>query len=299
MKRELFPLRTALFVPGNRPERVDKAVASGADAVIIDLEDAVPKFQKVETRAIVRKKVEEHGDTSIIIVRVNSLDSGYFEDDIKEILSIRLSSIMVPKVEEASHIHEINEAMLSVEKGIGITTGYIPIIPLIESAKGVQNIHEIVSMNTDPPRVFTVAFGAADYTLDLGIEMTEEGTELIYPRSRLAIACRSAGIDPPLDTPFMIDFKNIELLKIDAGRAKILGFQGKMCIHPNQVEPCNAIFSPTPKEIEWANKIISAFDEAEAKGIAAIQVEGKFVDYPIVERCRRILRLAQAIGVKS
>ena len=122
--------------------------------------------------------------------------------------------------------------------------------------------------------------------------MTREGTELLYPRSRLAVACRAAGIEPPLDTPFMIDFKDIEALKTDALRARQLGFQGKLCIHPNQIEPCNILFSPSREDIVYAEKVIRAFEEAEAKGIASLQVEGNFVDYAIVERSRRIMKLA-------
>ena len=115
-------------------------------------------------------------------------------------------------------------------------------------------------------------FGAADYTLDMGMEMTMGGNELFYARSRIAIACRAADIAPPIDTPFMIDLKNTEALISDAGRAKELGFQGKLVIHPNQVEPCNKVFSPLPEEIKKAEKIVKAFEEAEAPGAAAIQL---------------------------
>jgi citrate lyase subunit beta/citryl-CoA lyase len=142
-------------------------------------------------------------------------------------------------------------------------------------------------------------FGAADYTLDMGIEMTLAGDELFYARSRIAIACRAAGIAPPIDTPFMIDLKNMEALATDARRAKALGFQGKLVIHPNQVEPCNKIFSPLPEEIKKAKKIVKAFEEAEAEDTAVIQLEGKFIDYPVVKRSKDILALAAAIGRKK
>jgi len=155
-----------------------------------------------------------------------------------------------------------------------------------------------VSTKTKPERIYTVMFGAADYTLDMGIEMTMGGNELFYARSRIAIASRAAGIAPPVDTPFMIDLKNTEALISDARRAKELGFQGKLVIHPNQVEPCNRIFSPLPEEIKKAEKIVKAFEEAEAAGMAAIQLEGKFIDYPVVKRSKDILALAAAIDKK-
>ena len=285
-------MRTALFVPGSRPDRVDKAAKSGADAIIIDLEDAVALSEKAIARPKVREKILEHVNKKII-VRVNGLDSGFIQEDLEAVIVEGLGCIIVPKVEDKEHVREIHRLLLEVEKEKGMEQGAIAIIPLIESARAIENIFEIVSERTLPARLFTVAFGAADYTLDMGIEITREGTELSYPRSRIPIACRAANIDPPLDTPFMIDLKDREALKADARRAKQLGFQGKLCIHPNQIEPCHEIFSPTREEILYAERVIQAFDEAEAKGIAAIHLDDKFVDYPVVEKARRVLNLAK------
>ncbi|NQU14845.1 MAG: CoA ester lyase [Desulfobacteraceae bacterium] len=286
------PMRTALFVPGSRPDRVDKAAKSGADAIIIDLEDAVALSEKAIARPKVREKILEHVNKEII-VRVNGLDSGFIQEDLEAVIVEGLGCIIVPKVEDKEHVREIHRLLLAVEKEKGMEPGAIAIIPLIESARAIENVFEIVSERTLPARLFTVAFGAADYTLDMGIEITREGTELFYPRSRIPIACRAADIDPPLDTPFMIDLKDREALKADARRAKQLGFQGKLCIHPNQIEPCHEIFSPTREEILYAERVIQAFDEAEARGIAAIHLDDKFVDYPVVEKARRVLNLAK------
>ncbi len=129
----------------------------------------------------------------------------------------------------------------------------------------------------------------------MGIEITKDGRELIYPRSRIAVACRAAGMAPPIDTPFMIDLKDMDALKDDAASAKQLGFQGKLCIHPNQIEPVHVIFTPTAEEISFARRVVEAFEAEEARGSAAIQVDGRFVDYPVVERSRRILQLASRI----
>ena len=292
--KALGPLRTALFVPGNRPDRVDKAVKTNADAVIIDLEDAVVLTEKEASRSKVRDKILEHAERKII-VRVNSLDSPFFQGDLTEVITGNLACLMVPKVESAAHVREINENLLKVEKEKGIVQGSVSIIPLIESAGAVQNIFQIATEKTEPSRIYCVAFGSADYTLDMGIEITRDGAELSYPRSRIAVASRAARIEPPLDTPFMMDLKDMEALKVDAGRAKQLGFQGKLCIHPNQIEPCHAIFSPAKEEILYAEKVVRVFEEAEKEGSAAILLDGKFIDYPVVERARRILKVAEHI----
>jgi citrate lyase subunit beta/citryl-CoA lyase len=224
---------------------------------------------------------------------VNAIGSGFCQGDLDEVMVKELGCIVLPKVGSPEQIREINHRLLRLEGEKGMDPGTVTIIPLIESARAVQSIFPILSEKTDPARVLTAAFGAADYSLDLGMEITKQGSELVYPRSRIAVACRAAEIEPPLDTPFMIDLKDTEGLKADAMRAKQLGFQGKLCIHPNQIQACHAIFSPTKEEIQYAEKVVQAFEEAEASGVAAIQLDGKFIDYPVVERARRTLEIAE------
>ncbi len=291
-------IRTALFVPGNRPDRIEKAFGTGADVVIIDLEDAVPLSEKKSSRPNVSKKVAQFRDR-MIFVRTNALDSDYIKGDLDEAIVEGVNGIILPKVENADDMTKINTLLIEVEKKRALPEGTIRVFPLIESASAVQHVYDIVSTKTKPDRIHTVMLGAADYTLDMGIEMTMGGDELLYARSRIAIACRAADIAPPVDTPFMIDLKNTEALISDARRAKKLGFQGKLVIHPNQVEPCNKIFSPLPEEIRKAEKIVNAFEKAEDEGVAAIQLEGKFIDYPIVKRSRDLLALASAIDRKK
>ena len=298
MSDQYPPIRTALFVPGDRPERVDKAVAAGADMVIIDLEDAVPISKKAEVRPWVRDKVQQHKD-KLLMVRVNALDTGYFQGDLDAVVVDGLAAVMVPKVETEDDIHLINERLLETERKNRITIGSIALIPLIESARAIQNIYHIVSVKTDPDRLWTVAFGAADYTLSMGIEMTPDAAELNYPRSRMAVACRASGIAAPIESPYMIDIKDMAGLETDTRRSKQLGFQGRLCVHPGQVGLCNEIYSPGPDEIEQARKVIQAFEEAQANNQAAIQLDGKFIDQPVVERSRMVLKLADYVGEKQ
>ncbi|MDH3798226.1 MAG: CoA ester lyase [Desulfobacterales bacterium] len=291
---KLGPIRSALFVPGNRPDRVDKAVATVADRVIIDLEDAVAVSQKVETRALVRDKIIVHKDRRVL-ARVNGLETDFIMGDLSAIVVNELGGLVLPKTENSHQVGDIHRLLVDLEKKQGLAAGNTAVILLVESALGVQNIFQISSAATELNREFLIALGAADYALDMGIEITKDGRELMYPRSRIAVACRAAGIAPPLDTPFMIDLKDIEALKEDAARAKQLGFQGKLCIHPNQIEPVHVIFTPTAEEISFARRVVDAFVAEEAGGSAAILVDGKFVDYPVVERSRRILQLASII----
>jgi len=185
-------IRTALFVPGNRPDRVDKAVGTAADVVIVDLEDAVPYSQKKETRPVVRGKVLDYPERPVF-VRVNALDTEYFQEDLDEVVVEGLACIIVPKVETAAQIQEINQSLLKVEKNKEIRPGSISIIPLIESALAVENVFQIVSQRTDPQRLFTVAFGAADFGLDMGFAVTKTGEELVYPRARLPLPVGQPG----------------------------------------------------------------------------------------------------------
>ena len=296
--KDIGLIRTALFVPGNRPDRVDKAVGLGADMVIIDLEDAVPLKDKVSTRQIVREKIENHAENKLM-VRINSLESGLVQGDLAEIVTPGLDAVMLPKVAKSEDIVQIHAMLVAFEQRNQIDPGSLALVALIETALGVENAFQIASTKTEPDRLHTLAFGAADFTLDMGIRISKTGEELFYPRTRLAIACRAACIKPPLDTPFMIDLKDQEALRMDILRGRDLGFGGKLCIHPNQIDICNNLYSPSQAELEFATQVVHAFEEAEANGIAAIQVNGKFIDYPVVEQSRRILKIADRMKMAA
>jgi len=292
------PLRTALFAPGNRPDRAQKALSLNADAVFIDLEDAVPIAEKEKTRPSVREILDGNPGKRMY-VRVNGLRTPYYKEDLEAVVCKNLVGVLLPKVEAPEDIFELEKLLTQLEIRAGAEAGTLEVISICESAKGLEEIYPIVSAKPEHHRVSVVAFGAADYTLDLGISLTREGKELDYPRSRIPIACRAAGIMPPIDTPWMVDLKDIDGLIQDAKKAKAYGFQGKIVIHPNQIQPCNEIFTPTEEEVAYAKKVIEAFEEAEREGKASIQLEGKFIDYAIVKKSRWIFDLAQAIANKS
>ncbi len=288
------PLRTLLFAPGNRPDRAEKALGLGADGVVIDLEDAVPIAEKESSRSLVREVLDKHPGKRMY-VRINALSTPYARDDVSAIGSKNLKGIMLPKVETPEDIYEIDKLLTEMEKNSGVLVGSMEIISICETARGLEEIYPTLSAKPETRRGSVVAFGAADYTLDLGIALTRECRELEYARIRLPIASRAAGIAPPLDTPWMVDLKDMEGLVADAKKAKAYGFQGKIVIHPNQIQPCNEIFTPTEKEIQQARRVVEAFEAAERDGKAAIQLDGKFIDYPVVEKSRRIIELIKTI----
>ncbi len=287
--------RSALFVPGNRPDRVDKAVATAADMIIIDLEDAVPAADKIAVRSVVKEKIDQYRNRKLM-VRVNDLDTGLTEGDLNIIVRTGLDMVMLPKVQRAGDVRHMADLMLSAEKAAGIDPGSLGLVALVETALGVENAFDIAGAQTDIPRLQTLAFGAADFSLDMDIQISKTGEELAFPRARIALGCRAGGIDQPLDTPFMIDLKDPEAFETDVQRGKNLGFGGKLCIHPNQVDVCNRIFAPSEKEIVFSGRVVKAFETAEAAGQAAIQVDGKFIDYPVVARARKILKIAERIN---
>jgi len=291
MMNTIDVVRTALFVPGNRPERVDKAVQTKADMVVIDLEDAVPLAEKTQARATVNAKIKQHAGRAVM-VRVNSLDTSLTERDLAEVLAPGLAAVMLPKVQRPEDVQRMHALLCEQETASGFPVGSVGLVSLLESALAVENAFGIASANMSHARPHRMAFGAADFTVDMQVAMSTSGEELNYPRARIAVACRAAGIAAPLDSPFMVDLKDVGALRVDTLRAKCLGFGGRLCIHPNQVEICNQIYSPTEQEIALAVRVVAAYAEAEAVGKGAIQVDGKMIDYPLVAQYRRVLEIA-------
>ncbi len=289
-------LRTLLFAPGNHPRKVAKVGSFGSDAIVLDLEDAVAIAEKENARGVVRAALPAYQGV-VVIVRVNALSTGLCQGDLDSVICPQLHAIMLPKVEDPQTLIEVDEQIIALEKKEGVEEGSIRLLPLIETARGLVRVEEIAIHA--PPRVHTLVFGQGDFTTDLGIDLTKDAIEILYARSRLVVATRAADMPAPIDGPFL-DLKDQEGLVKDSCLARQLGFQGRIVIYPPQVNPTNWAFSFVPEqEVIIARKFIQAFEEAEALGSASIQVEGKFVDYPIYQRAVHKVRLydaSQAIG---
>ena len=288
-------LRSLLYAPGNEPRKVSKVGTLGADGVILDLEDAVPVGEKIATREAVRQAIPSVKATGgRVYVRINptgqkadfSMDFGI--GDIEAIVCAELDGIVVPKVESAEELAEVDCVLAAQEQKIGLPQGSLEITPIIETALGLWNAFEIARSSK---RIRSLHFGAGDFTRDVGIEWSRDETELVYARSRLVMISRAAGIEAPTDSVWVL-LDDQDGLAGSVRRAKSLGFQGKSCIHPKQVDTINRGFSyVSPDEVARARKIVDAFAEAESRNSASILVDGEFVDYPLAERARQVLQL--------
>lgn len=281
-------IRSVLFVPGNQPRLINKAMATAADRVIIDLEDAVPADEKQATRRVVNEALLQNPDRSLW-VRVNGPDTKWIHDDLAAVMVSGIGGIMVPKLETPSQVAAVCRWISKNTKPQEIDIEKLFFIPLIETALSVENAYGIAIESVKYGKNAQLAFGAADFTTDMGINLTNTGDELMYPRARIAVASRAAGVRAPMDTPYMVDIRDTENLRADAKRARTLGFQGKLCVHPSQVDVVNNVFSPKQSEIEFAGRVIAAYDTAIREGKGAVQLDGKFVDAPVVERARQIV----------
>ena len=259
-----------LFVPGNRPDRFGKACASGADAVIIDLEDAVPPAEKSSARAAVEAWLNP---VLPVVLRINGAETAWFGEDLACCLRPGVQAVMLPKTESIEHIRQLQEAL-------GKTA---PILPLIETAQGFWNALEIARSGS----VQRLVFGSLDFQLDLGIRGDDD--ELLHFRSQLVLISRMAGIEAPVDG-ITTEIDDPAPLRADTTRARRLGFSGKLCIHPKQIAVVNECFVPTTDEIGWARRVMEA--AAEARG-GAIAVDGKMVDRPVVLKAERVLKDAE------
>ncbi|MEK7810002.1 MAG: aldolase/citrate lyase family protein [Chloroflexota bacterium] len=276
--------RTRLYLPGNTPKFFINAGLHQPDAVILDLEDSVPPSEKDSARLLARNALRAvNFFAAEKMVRVNSLPQGL--EDVRFIAEHGVQTILIPKVESAEEVIVIEQDL----RGFGNLEG-LKLIPIIESAKGVLNAYAIA---TASPRVVALSIGLEDYATDIGAQRTKEGKESFWARSMIVNAARAAGIQP-LASVFS-DMEDETGLRTFVEDSKALGFEGIGCLHPRQVKIAHEMFAPKPEDVEKAKRIVTAFDEAQAKGIGAISVDGKMVDAPIVERARKVLRLAQIL----
>ncbi len=284
--------RTRLYLPGNNPDLMLNAGLFGADCVILDLEDSVAPAEKDAARVLVRNTLlSVDFGAAERIVRINPLSTEFGLEDLEMIVPAGPETILVPKCDEAADIERIDEIMTKIEKKHGIQEKTL-IMPLLETAKGALNAYQIASASD---RVVALCFGAEDFTADIGVERTKEGTESFIARSLIVLGAKAAGVQA-IDTVFS-DVSDEEGLVASTKEAMALGFEGKGVIHPRQIEPIHRVFSPTPERIEYAQKVVSAIEEARAKGSGVATIKSKMIDAPIEMRARKILRLAEALGL--
>jgi len=294
--------RTFLFAPGNHPRRVEKALSLGADAVILDLEDAVATSDKVAARKPVAEALKGPRRCRGY-VRPNAPSSPFCYRDLVEIIHDKVDGVVLPKVESAADLHAVDWLLAALERERGLAEGSIDLIPMVETAAGVARVDRILQARSLRPyrapwRVKRVAFGAGDYSLDVGLVPSHEEPELAEARARVVLASRAAGMEGPLDSPWF-HLRDMEGFRRSLERSRRGGFQGRLCVHPDQVPVANELFTPNADEIARAERIVAAFRQAEATGAAAVEVDGQMVDYPIVHRAQALLETLREIRARG
>ena len=287
-------LRSLLFAPGNVARRVEKALTLAADAVIVDLEDSVAISEKEATRKPVAEALTRPRKCRGY-VRVNAPSSPFCYGDLAATIHRGVDGVLLPKVESAADLHAIDWLLAALERERGIPEGSIDLIPQIETAAGVQRIDRVVQARNlrpykGPWRVKRVAFGGADYAHELGLTVGMDEAELADAKARVVLSSRAAGLEGPIDSPWF-HFRETEGFARSLERSRRNGFQGRLCVHPDQIAPVNAAYLPSAAELARAERIVAAFEAAEAKGEAAIQLDGQMIDYPIVHRARAVLEV--------
>ena len=284
--------RTMLFMPGNNPAMVQDAAILGADSIILDLEDAVSLTEKDSARILVREAIKtiDYSDVEVV-VRINPLSTDFSKEDIDMISRVKPDILMIPKATEED-LQEVSRRLdiIEVEEGFGEKT--IKLIPIIETAYGVENVYSIIKASE---RVEAVLLGAEDLTSDLGIRRTKEGNEILFARNRVAVACRAMKVDS-VDTPFT-DTNDFEGLKKDIILAKSLGMTGKASINPRQIETIHSIYAPSEEELIHAQRVLHAMEQAEEEGKGVFSLDGKMVDAPIINRAKTTVALGKQLGL--
>ena len=283
--------RSLLFVPGNREDMLAKVGNLPADALVPDMEDSVPESEKKHARELVHTTVKNLAQKGqAVIPRINALSTGLAKEDLAAVVSPQVYGVTVGKVESPWDIREVCSILDDLERQAGLPLGHTRLIPWLESASGVVHAYQIAGASS---RIVGVAFGAEDFTNDMAVQRSYEGAEVAHPRAVVAVAARAAGV-LAFDTP-QVNFRDIEGLKRQAQSGLALGFKGKFAIHPGQLDTINTMFSPSPEEMEYARRVVAAFEEAEARGSGATSLDGKMIDVPIVKRAQSLLELADSI----
>lgn len=281
--------RTRLYVPGNNPRLLQAVEISGADLLIMDLEDSVPEAQKAGARIMVRRLLEVLKFNGVF-VRINALEAGGTAD-VAELIPAGVQGIALPKAEDPAQLKALSKELDAAENALGLTKGSTVIMPIIESARGVENATAIAGADK---RVLILAFGAEDYSRD--VHCTKDWDSLLYARSRVVTAARAAGVFAS-DTVYGA-VEDLTGMEAETRKSKALGFDGKGIINPRQIEVVHSVYMPTQKELEEAQAVIAAADEAEAAGKGAVSLNGRMVDLPVVLRARHLMKNLERMSLQ-
>jgi citrate lyase subunit beta / citryl-CoA lyase len=284
--------RSSLILPVNVPRFVEKANARGADAIVLDLEDSVPAQEKATARALVRDALAVAGRGGAeVLVRVNN-DPALLGDDIEGAVHPGLDGLAIPKAESAGQIREIVARIETLERARGLTPGHVRLSLAVETPRGLLAVEEIA---TASGRIATMSIGVEDYCLELGVEPSAEGLELLYPVARLVTVCKAVGVQPTGLLGSIAGFRDLATFERAAVRARQLGCEGAGCIHPDQVTVLNRVFTPDPARVEHARRVVEAFEDGVRRGTASVNLDGAMVDVPVYRRAQVLLARAQAV----
>ena len=284
-------LRSLIFVPGNRPSMLEKARQFDADVLVADLEDSVPPGEKQRARETVAEVAPTMaGRGQKIMVRVNSLDTGLAQGDLVATIGPHLYGFSVGKIETPWDIQEFDRIIAALETQAGVPSGSLVLVPWIENAKAVMTAREIATASA---RVVAVAFGAEDYADDMDIQRTDSGEEVSFARALVPVAAKAAGV-LALDSPY-VGFRDEAGLKVETELNVKLGYKGKFAIHPAQLDIINASFAPRGEDVEYARRVMEAWDMAVAQGRGSTSLDGRMIDVPVVKRARSLLDQVEAM----
>lgn len=288
--------RSWMFVPGHRQKMLDKALGLNADAIMLDIEDGVAPNEKDTARQLIGAVLGrvKAPNSPARFVRINAIGHARMDADLEAIVRPGLEGLVLPKVETTDEVRKVDAILNEREPRLKMASGGVKLLIAIESPRGLLNAPAIAACS---PRVTGLMFGAEDFGRELGLPTSREGEarDMLYARSAMVIAAASAHVQA-VDGVW-VDLKDPEGLVGFARQSRRLGFSGMSSIHPSQIDPINTLFSPTPEEVNYAEQVVRAFEEANARGDGSIALGGQLIDRPIVERARRTLELAKSLGV--
>jgi len=289
-------MRSVFYIPGSNDKMVSKAPSIPADVITLDLEDSVAPAEKPRAREIVRENLKFAANGgSRVYVRINNWETLMTNDDLEAIVHEGLNGVCLAKCGHPDNVIRLDWKLEELERRRGLEVGSIAIQLLIETAKGVINAYASASASK---RVNSLIFGAVDFTKDMRVKLTSEGVEQLYAHYYTAVAARAAGC-VAIDCPF-VDYANVEAFEKSTLEGRQMGYEGRMLIHPSQVEPSNRLYMPSEADMEWATGVVKVFEEEGlAKGAAAVAYKGKMVDTPVYENARQIIQTMKEISAMA